>query len=175
MSLTTSQIISAVESQYPGRWQAPDIATMVVFLCGFIVLAIGLLRIGWLIEFIPAPAVSGFMTGSAIKILAGQVPGLMRIDVPSKVASVVTYDDERRTSRDEAPRKDIDIEARHTQSSSSSSISEGASESTSLLTEATPFFHFDLVAALRAVETSDSQLRLYLYETLSIKKVKSDR
>lgn len=40
---------------------------------GFIVLGIGLLRLGWIIEFIPAPAVSGFMTGSAITIAAGQV------------------------------------------------------------------------------------------------------
>jgi sodium-independent sulfate anion transporter 11 len=42
-------------------------------------LRVGLLRLGWLVEFIPAPAVSGFMTGSAINIVAGQVPGLMGI------------------------------------------------------------------------------------------------
>lgn len=79
MSLTTSQIIAAVDSKFPGKWQAPEIATTVAFVCGFIVLGIGLLRIGWLVEFIPAPAVSGFMTGSAINIVAGQVPGLMGI------------------------------------------------------------------------------------------------
>ncbi|KIJ17343.1 hypothetical protein PAXINDRAFT_131065 [Paxillus involutus ATCC 200175] len=79
MSLTVSQIIAAVDSKYPNKWDGPQIATTVAFICGFIVLGIGLLRIGWLVEFIPAPAVSGFMTGSAINIVAGQVPGLMGI------------------------------------------------------------------------------------------------
>jgi sodium-independent sulfate anion transporter 11 len=79
MSLVTAQIIAEVDSKFPGKWPGHEIATTVAFICGFIVLAIGLLRIGWLVEFIPAPAVSGFMTGSAINIVAGQVPGLMGI------------------------------------------------------------------------------------------------
>jgi sodium-independent sulfate anion transporter 11 len=79
MSLTISQIISEVEKHHPKVWGGPQIATTVAFICGFIVLGIGLLRLGWIVEFIPAPAVSGFMTGSAINIIAGQVPGLMGI------------------------------------------------------------------------------------------------
>ncbi|KAI0340645.1 sulfate permease [Trametopsis cervina] len=77
MSLTVSQIIKHVDQHNPGRWEHPQIATTVAFICGFIVLVIGLLRLGWLVEFIPAPAVSGFMTGSAINIVAGQVAGLL--------------------------------------------------------------------------------------------------
>ncbi|KAJ3553455.1 hypothetical protein NM688_g3603 [Phlebia brevispora] len=77
MSLTVSQIIKHVNASHPNVWDAPQIATTVAFICGFIVLGIGLLRLGWLVEFIPAPAVSGFMTGSAINIVSGQVPGLM--------------------------------------------------------------------------------------------------
>ncbi|KAF8892628.1 sulfate transporter family-domain-containing protein [Infundibulicybe gibba] len=79
MSLTVSQIIKNVQGRSPGEWEGPQIATTVAFVCGFIVLGVGLLRLGWLVEFIPAPAVSGFMTGSAISIAAGQVPGLMGI------------------------------------------------------------------------------------------------
>ncbi|KAJ7134977.1 sulfate transporter family-domain-containing protein [Mycena crocata] len=79
VSLIMSQIIGRVTEAHPGQWEGPQIATTVAFICGFIVLAIGLLRLGWIIEFIPAPAVSGFMTGSAISIAAGQVPGLMGI------------------------------------------------------------------------------------------------
>ncbi|TRM56515.1 sulfate transporter family-domain-containing protein [Schizophyllum amplum] len=79
MSLTVSQIIASVESSHPGQWDGPLIATTVAFICGFIVLGIGLLRLGWIVDFIPAPAISGFMTGSAISIVAGQVPGLMGI------------------------------------------------------------------------------------------------
>ncbi|KAF7983985.1 hypothetical protein HWV62_17452 [Athelia sp. TMB] len=79
MSLTISQIIAHVQKAHPGQWEGPEIATTVAFICGFIVLGIGLLRLGWIVEFIPLPAVSGFMTGSAINIAAGQVPGLMGI------------------------------------------------------------------------------------------------
>ncbi|KAI0818831.1 sulfate permease [Irpex lacteus] len=77
MSLTISQIIKHVDNKHPGQWEGPQIATTVAFISGFIVLCIGLLRLGWLVEFIPLPAVSGFMTGSAISIVAGQVPGLL--------------------------------------------------------------------------------------------------
>lgn len=79
MSLTVSQIIKHVQNKHGDQWGGPQIATTVAFICGLIVLAIGILRLGWLVEFIPAPAVSGFMTGSAINIVAGQVPGLMGI------------------------------------------------------------------------------------------------
>ena len=79
MSLLVSRVIQAVEKSHPGHWGGPTIASGLALLCGFIVLGIGLLRLGWIVEFIPAPAVSGFMTGSAINIAAGQVPGLMGI------------------------------------------------------------------------------------------------
>ncbi|QRV72682.1 sulfate anion transporter [Ceratobasidium sp. AG-Ba] len=68
-----------VQQSHPNVYTGPEIAVALAFICGFIVLAIGLLRIGRIVEFIPAPAVSGFMTGSAISIVAGQVPGLFGI------------------------------------------------------------------------------------------------
>ncbi|RPD65876.1 sulfate permease [Lentinus tigrinus ALCF2SS1-7] len=79
MSLTVAQIIKHVNESHPDMWAGPQIATTVAFICGFIVLGIGLLHLGWLVEFIPAPAVSGFMTGSALNIVSGQLPGLMGI------------------------------------------------------------------------------------------------
>jgi sodium-independent sulfate anion transporter 11 len=79
MSLTVAQVINYVEGRHPDVWTAPQIATTLALICGIIVIGIGLLRVGWLVEFIPAPAVSGFMTGSAINIAAGQLPGLMGI------------------------------------------------------------------------------------------------
>jgi len=79
MSITVAHIIKHVNQAHPNEWQGPQIATTLSFICGFIVLAIGLLRLGWIVEFIPLPAVSGFMTGSAINIAAGQVPALMGI------------------------------------------------------------------------------------------------
>ncbi|KAF8578171.1 sulfate permease [Ramaria rubella] len=79
MSLETEKVISRIMKVHPGQWDAPTIATTLAFVCGCIVLGMGLLRLGWIVEFIPAPAVSGFMTGSAINIVAGQVPGLFGI------------------------------------------------------------------------------------------------
>ena len=52
MSLETGNIISAVQSKYGSAlYSAPEIATCLAFICGFVVLGIGLLRIGWLVEF----------------------------------------------------------------------------------------------------------------------------
>ncbi|BGP14804.1 hypothetical protein JCM10213_001828 [Rhodosporidiobolus nylandii] len=77
MSLEVARVISHVQDEAGDMYSAPEIATAVAFLCGLIVLGIGLLRLGWIIEFIPHPAISGFMTGSALNIAAGQVPSLM--------------------------------------------------------------------------------------------------
>jgi MFS superfamily sulfate permease-like transporter len=91
MSLTVSQIITYIDHKHPNEWSGPEIATNVAFICGFIILGIGLLRLGWLVELIPIPAVAGFMTGSAINITVSQVPGLMGItgfkSVPSYLLS----------------------------------------------------------------------------------------
>ncbi|ORY91614.1 putative sulfate permease [Leucosporidium creatinivorum] len=78
MSLEVSKVIAHVQ-QAEGGADIPSvlIASALALICGCIVLGIGLLRLGWLVEFIPAPAVSGFMTGSAISIAAGQVASLM--------------------------------------------------------------------------------------------------
>lgn len=79
MSLTVANVIKTVQDKHPGEWTGPVIASALALITGFIVLGIGLLRLGWVVEFIPMPAVSGFMTGSAITIAAGQAPGLMGI------------------------------------------------------------------------------------------------
>ncbi|KZT52049.1 putative sulfate permease [Calocera cornea HHB12733] len=77
MSLETATIISHITSQYGTEWSNQQIATTVAFISGFIVLGIGILRLGWLVEFISAPAVAGYMTGSALNIAVGQLPQLL--------------------------------------------------------------------------------------------------
>ncbi|KAH6918941.1 high affinity sulfate permease [Coprinopsis sp. MPI-PUGE-AT-0042] len=79
LSLLTAQTIEHVEQIHPGVWSGPEIASNIALISGFIILGMGLLRIGWLVEFIPAPAVSGFMTGSAFTIATTQLPGMMGI------------------------------------------------------------------------------------------------
>lgn len=55
------------------------IASALAIIAGSIVCFIGLIRCGWIVDFIPLTAISAFMTGSAISIAAGQVPTLMGI------------------------------------------------------------------------------------------------
>ncbi|KAG8813947.1 hypothetical protein FRC17_001365 [Serendipita sp. 399] len=80
MSLEIANIIKYIHQHHgEDSWDNVQIAITLAFICGFIVLGIGLLRIGWIVEFIPTPAVAGFMTGSAITIVCSQVPGLFGI------------------------------------------------------------------------------------------------
>lgn len=51
MSLATGNIVIAVQDKFGDLYSAPVIATCLAFICGFAVLGIGLLRIGWLVEF----------------------------------------------------------------------------------------------------------------------------
>ena len=51
MSLATGNVVIAVQDKFGDLYTAPQIATCLAFICGFAVLAIGLLRIGWLVEF----------------------------------------------------------------------------------------------------------------------------
>lgn len=63
---------------------APDIeghiiASALAVICGCIIVFIGLIRLGWIVDLISLTAISAFMTGSAISIAAGQVPTMMGI------------------------------------------------------------------------------------------------
>jgi sodium-independent sulfate anion transporter 11 len=55
MSLETGNIITKVQDKYGDLYSAPVIATALAFICGFIVLAIGLFRLGWIVEFSQCP------------------------------------------------------------------------------------------------------------------------
>lgn len=92
----------AVMSQVTGnvvlraRETLPDVAGHIIasalaIISGAIILFCGLVRLGWVVEFIPLPAICAFMTGSGVTIAAGQVPKLMGIrgvrsrDAPYKI------------------------------------------------------------------------------------------
>lgn len=80
MSLQVSKVIEHVVKNHPEY--ASDkifIATTLSLLCGTVALGIGVLRLGFILEFIPIPAVMGFMSGSALNIVVGQVPSLFGI------------------------------------------------------------------------------------------------
>ncbi|KAF7521042.1 hypothetical protein PCG10_008612 [Penicillium crustosum] len=65
-------IIIKVQAVHP-EIPPPVLASALANICGAIVLFLGLLRLGFIVDFIPLPAISAFMTGSAINVCAGQV------------------------------------------------------------------------------------------------------
>jgi sodium-independent sulfate anion transporter 11 len=78
MSTLVGGIIIKAREKQPDL--APEeIAIALSVLVGSIVLGLGLLRLGWIVDLISLPAISAFMTGSAISIAVGQVKSLMGI------------------------------------------------------------------------------------------------
>jgi sodium-independent sulfate anion transporter 11 len=60
-----------------------DIAIALAVIVGGITAGLGLLRLGFIVDLISLPAISAFMTGSAISIGVGQVSSLMGITLTS--------------------------------------------------------------------------------------------
>jgi sodium-independent sulfate anion transporter 11 len=75
-SLITGAIIADIQHDLPD--QSPvALAAALAMLCGGIICLMGLLRIGWIVDLISLPAVSAFITGSALTITFGQIPVLL--------------------------------------------------------------------------------------------------
>lgn len=78
MSQLTGNIVTIAREEIPDVDPA-IIASALALITGAIITGLGLLRLGWIVEFIPLPAICAFMTGSAVNIAAGQVPKLLGI------------------------------------------------------------------------------------------------
>lgn len=78
MSTVTGNVIDRVAKTNP-EFDGHVVASSLAVICGCVIVAIGLARAGWLVDFISLAAISAFMTGSAINIAVGQVPALMGI------------------------------------------------------------------------------------------------
>lgn len=78
MSTLVGQIVMKAQVAKPDL-EPHIIASALSVICGAIITFIGLIRCGWIVDFIPLTAISAFMTGSAINIAAGQVPTMMGI------------------------------------------------------------------------------------------------
>ena len=76
MSTLVGEILEEVTPKFP-ELEAYQIAGSLAIITGAIVTFMGLIRVGWIVDFIPLPAIAAFMTGSSINIIAGQVPSLL--------------------------------------------------------------------------------------------------
>ncbi|CAF1120009.1 unnamed protein product [Didymodactylos carnosus] len=86
MSLLIGQAILSIGTH---EYSAPQIASCLTLFSGLVTIAIGLLRLGLLVDFISNPAIAGFMTGSCITIIIGQLPKLFGI--PGIKSSLSAY------------------------------------------------------------------------------------
>jgi sodium-independent sulfate anion transporter 11 len=72
MSTLVGSILIRVQAVHP-EISGPTIASALAITCGASVVFLGFLRLGSIVDFIPLPAITAFMTGSAINVCAGPV------------------------------------------------------------------------------------------------------
>ncbi|KAK1989535.1 sulfate permease [Colletotrichum cereale] len=78
MSTVVGNLITDVQQEFP-QYQGHQIASALAVIAGAIILFIGLIRMGWVVNLISLTSLSAFMTGSAISIAVGQLVTLMGI------------------------------------------------------------------------------------------------
>jgi solute carrier family 26 (sodium-independent sulfate anion transporter), member 11 len=78
MSTIVGNVVIRVQKDYPDL-PAEQIARGLAVISGSVLLFLGLIRAGFIVEFIPLVAIASFMTGAAISIAVGQVPALLGI------------------------------------------------------------------------------------------------
>lgn len=78
MSLLLAEILHDIAEQDPSI-NPIHVAASLAILAGIVTLGVGLLRLGFIIDFISGPAIAGFMSGSALTICIGQLAGLFGI------------------------------------------------------------------------------------------------
>lgn len=63
--------------------KAIGLTAALAIIAGIVLIAIGLLRLGWVAQFLSEPIVTGFVTGLVVIIVAGEIPALLGIPSPS--------------------------------------------------------------------------------------------
>ena len=81
-----SAVLLVLAGQYglPGVWLAG-------LLSGVILLALGLLRLGKLLSYIPSPVITGFTAGISLVIAIGQLDNFMGIATPAATSSALKF------------------------------------------------------------------------------------
>lgn len=86
MGLLTSEIVADLKADY----SPVDIAAATAFFVGVYGLTIGLLGLGFLLDYISIPVLTGFISATALTIGSGQVGSLVGLDnTPSTVFDII--------------------------------------------------------------------------------------
>ncbi|OQV08652.1 hypothetical protein CLAIMM_12885 [Cladophialophora immunda] len=78
-SLLVGNVITSIQDSHPGLYTNVEIAKTLSFITGAMLLTIGLLRLGWIVEVIPYIPISAFITAASITIMSTQFPVMMGI------------------------------------------------------------------------------------------------
>ncbi|KAI5921607.1 sulfate transporter 4.1 [Camillea tinctor] len=83
LGLLTAEIIASLQSEYP---DAAEVASAVALMVGIYSLLIGVLGLGFLLDYVSIPVLTGFISATALTIGMGQVGSLVGLDgVPDGV------------------------------------------------------------------------------------------
>ncbi|KAK9694872.1 hypothetical protein K7432_013255 [Basidiobolus ranarum] len=77
LSLLTGQVALRIANTY--GYSTQEVAITMAFMSGIILLILGILRLGILLDFISAPVSIGFTTGAALSIMSTQIPSLLGV------------------------------------------------------------------------------------------------
>ncbi|OAA60825.1 sulfate permease 2 [Cordyceps fumosorosea ARSEF 2679] len=78
-SLLVGQVINRVKDSGGPGYKNEEIAHTLSLLCGIVLFFFGLLRLGWIIEFIPYIPINAFVTAASITIMSTQLPTTLGI------------------------------------------------------------------------------------------------
>ncbi|SPO01483.1 related to sulfate permease II [Cephalotrichum gorgonifer] len=78
-SLLVGDVITHIQAVRPGEYTGGDIARALTFVIGCVSVLIGLLRLGWIVDFIPYIPISAFTTSASITIMLTQAPATLGI------------------------------------------------------------------------------------------------
>ncbi|KAF4973667.1 hypothetical protein FZEAL_9259 [Fusarium zealandicum] len=88
IGLLTSENVHALQD----RWTPSEIASATAFMMGIYGMILGFLRLGFLLEFISLPVLSGFITAIAITIILNQMDSLLGEDNVGDGAATQIHD-----------------------------------------------------------------------------------
>ncbi|QUC17408.1 uncharacterized protein UV8b_01649 [Ustilaginoidea virens] len=86
LGLLTAEIVADLANE---GHQPNHVASAVAFVVGIYALGIGLLKLGFLIDFVSSPVLTGWISAVAIVISLGQLDSLLGLDSPSGAGDIV--------------------------------------------------------------------------------------
>lgn len=81
ISVLSGSIVAGMAQGDPVR--AQQLTAWLAIVAGVALVLLGLLRIGWVAEFLSEPIVTGFVTGLVVLVVLGELPALLGLPVPT--------------------------------------------------------------------------------------------